>query len=285
VAERVALVLGGGGMKGLAHVGAWRAAGEAGLEVTRVYGTSIGALVGAMIAANTDSDRLYSLARALQKTDIVLLNRWAVLFNGIRQQSVFRGDSFRAFIDSVLPVQTFEELALPLSVNVVDLATGETEWFGADGRTDVPLGDAIYASCALPVFYPPAEIGGRYYVDGGVLDSLPVARALEHGNERILAIDVGAGPVADSSDTVSKGMVAIHQRVMQIVGHARRQEQLADLETEQRITYVRPDLGGYNTFDFNSTEYFLAEGYRATRLALGLGEAEDDADERRRAAP
>ena len=112
MAERVALVLGGGGMKGLAHVGAWRAAGEAGLEVTRVYGTSIGALIGAMIAANTDSDRLHVLARELQKTDIVLLNRWAVLFNGIRQESVFRGDNFRAFIDSVLPVQTFDELAL-----------------------------------------------------------------------------------------------------------------------------------------------------------------------------
>ena len=171
-------------------------------------------------------------------------------------------------------------------MNVVDLATGETEWFGAGGRTDVSLADAVYASCALPVFYPPAQIDGRYYVDGGVLDSLPVTRALEdNSTDRILAIDVGAGPVADPTDTVSKGMVAIHQRVMQIVGHARRQEQLALLEAEQRITYVRPDLGGYNTFDFNNTEYFLAEGYRATRLALGMGEAEDDVGNQRRAAP
>jgi hypothetical protein len=72
---------------------------------------------------------------------------------------------------------------------------------------------------------------------------------------------------------------------MQIVGHARRHEQLALLEAEQRITYVRPDLGTYNTFDFNSTEYFLAEGYRATRLALGMGEAGDEAVDQRRAAP
>jgi NTE family protein len=283
VAERVALVLGGGGMKGLAHVGAWRAAGEAGLGATRIYGTSIGALIGAMIAANVDTDRLYALARALQKTDVALLNRWAVLFNGIRQESVFRGDSFRTFIDSVLPVQSFDELAVPLSVNVVDLATGQMEWFGADGRTDVSLADAVYASCALPVFYPPAEIDGRFYVDGGVLDGLPVARALESGTERILAIDVGAGPVADPTDVVTKGMVAIHQRVMQIVGHARRREQLEQLEMADRVTYVRPELGGYNTFDFNNTEYFLDEGYRATRVALGLGAP--DADTQRRALP
>jgi NTE family protein len=270
-------------MKGLAHVGAWRAAGEAGLGATRIYGTSIGALIGAMIAANVDTDRLYALARALQKTDVALLNRWAVLFNGIRQESVFRGDSFRTFIDSVLPVQSFDELAVPLSVNVVDLATGQMEWFGADGRTDVSLADAVYASCALPVFYPPAEIDGRFYVDGGVLDGLPVARALESGTERILAIDVGAGPVADPTDVVTKGMVAIHQRVMQIVGHARRREQLEQLEMADRVTYVRPELGGYNTFDFNNTEYFLDEGYRATRVALGLGAP--DADTQRRALP
>ena len=279
MADRVALVLGGGGLKGLAHVGAWRALVEAGVEITSVVGTSIGALIGANVAAGVDADRLTGLARALQKTDIVLLNRWAALFNGIRQQSVFRGDNFRAFIDTVLPAQQFEELTLPLSVNAVNLGTGEVAWFGAGGRSDVSLADAIYASCALPVFYPPALIDDHYYVDGGVLDSLPVAHALANGATRVIAIDVGAGPVADSADTVAKGMIAIHQRVMQIVGHARRRDQLAALETHENVMYVRPDLSGYNTFDFNSTEYFLTEGYRATREALGGGPVDEPARE------
>lgn len=266
-AERVTLVLGGGGMKGLAHVGAWRAVRESGIRVTEIVGTSIGALIGACIAGGLEHERLVTLARALVRTDIVVLNRWALLFNGIRQPSVFRDDTFRAYIESVLPVKTFAELEIPLAMNAVDLETGRQEWFGAGGQMDVPLADAVYASCALPVFYPPAEIGGRYFVDGGVVDALPVGRAVERGADRIIAIDVGAAQAGDGVGTVEKGMVAIHQRVMQIMGYARKRAHL-DAHGSASITYIRPHLDGYDTFDFASTEYFLAEGYRAVSDAL-----------------
>jgi NTE family protein len=266
-AERVVLVLGGGGMKGLAHVGAWRAITESGVVVSEVVGTSIGALVGACICGGVEQERLAGLARALQKPNIVTLNRWALLFNGIRQQSVFRGDVFRRYLESVVPVETFGELRLPLSMNAVDLQSGEQAWFGAGGREDVPLVDAIYASCALPVFYPPAEIDGRYYVDGGVADALPMTRAAERGADRIIAVDVAAGLVQDGPDTVSKGMVAIHQRVMQIMGYERKTAALSAWSGPE-LVYVRPELESYDTFDFTNTEYFLAEGYRATLAAL-----------------
>lgn len=266
-AEKVTLVLGGGGMKGLAHVGAWRALLESGVRVTEIVGTSIGALIGTLIAAGTEHERIVSLARALTKTDIVVLNRWALLFNGIRQPSVFRDDTFRAYLESILPATTFAELRIPMSMNAVDLETGRQEWFGAGGLMDVPIVDAVYASCALPVFYPPALIHGRYFVDGGVVDSLPVGRAVERGADRIIAIDVGAGPAGDSVDAVEKGMVAIHQRVMQIMGYTRKRA-LLDALSEAKITYIRPHLAGYGTFDFNSTEYFLAEGYRAAAEEL-----------------
>jgi NTE family protein len=272
-AERVALVLGGGGMKGLAHVGAWRAVQESGVQVTEIIGTSIGALVGACIAGGLGHERLVALARALVRTDIVVLNRWALLFNGIRQPSVFRDDTFRAYLDSILPVTTFAELGLPLSMNAVDLETGRQEWFGAGGLMDVPLADAVYASCALPVFYPPAHIDGRYFVDGGVIDSLPVGKAVERGAERIIAIDVGAAQAGDGVGTVEKGMVAIHQRVMQIMGYARKRAHL-DAHGSATVTYIRPHLDGYDTFDFTSTEYFLAEGYRAVSEALSGSSAD-----------
>lgn len=272
-AERVTLVLGGGGMKGLAHVGAWRAVLESGVRVTEIIGTSIGALVGACIAGGLEHERLASLARALVRTDIVVLNRWALLFNGIRQPSVFRDDTFRVYLDSILPARTFAELAMPLSMNAVDLESGRQEWFGAGGLMDVPLADAVYASCALPVFYPPAHIDGRYFVDGGVIDSLPVGRAVERGADRIIAIDVGAGQTGDGVGTVEKGMVAIHQRVMQIMGYARKRAHL-DAHGSATITYIRPHLDGYDTFDFTSTEYFLAEGYRAVTEALSGSSAD-----------
>jgi NTE family protein len=267
VSERVIVVLGGGGMKGLAHVGAWRALTESGVVVSEIIGTSIGALVGACVAGGMGVDRLGVLARELKRTQVATVNRWAVLFNGIRQPSVFRDVAFRRYLEEVLPAAEFSGLRIPLSVNAVDLGSGEDAWFGAGGRMDVPLADAVYASCALPVFYPPAEIDGTFFIDGGIGDALPVTRAAERGADRIIAVDVGSGGGVDAAQTVAQGMVSVHHRVVQIMGGRRRRKALAEWEGPE-LLYVRPALEGYGTFDFASTDYFLEEGYRATQLAL-----------------
>ena len=265
--ERVFAVFGGGGVKGMAHAGAWRAIQEAGLPVAELVGTSIGGLVAACLAGGHTWPKLYELAAALKKPDIVTLNRWALLLNGIRQPSVFQGDALREYIESVLPVREFGELRIPVSMNAVDLESGRMDWFGAAGRMDVPLVDAIYATCALPLFYPPAELDGLYYVDGGVRDGLPIQLAADRGATLIIAVDVGAGEVRDSGDTVAKGLVAIHHRVTEIMGFARKRAVLANWKGP-RLVYVRPRLDEYSTFDFGRTEFFLEEGYQATRAAL-----------------
>jgi NTE family protein len=260
-------VLGGGGVKGLAHAGAWRALDESGIRPSAIIGTSIGALVGALVAGGWSAERLAAQARALKRQDIVTLNRWAFLLNGISEASVFRGDAFHEYLDRVLPVKRFQELSLPLAVNAVHLETGRMDWFGTGGRLDVSLADAIYASCALPLFYPPADIDGEMYVDGGVRDALPIARAAEHNSDLVIAVDVAAGAVKDSKDTVAKGMVAIHHRVFDIMAYVRK-TQVLDNWTGPELLYVRPRLDGYSTFDFTRTGYFLDEGYRAARAAL-----------------
>lgn len=265
--ERVGLVLGGGGVKGLAHVGAWKAIEEAGLHVSEIVGTSIGALVGSCMAAGQGWPELAPKAMALRKRDIVSMNGRSLLLNGIRQRSIFHGDRFMEYIRSVLPVERFDDLGLPISMNAVDLETGRMEWFGAGGRTDVSLAEAVYASCALPLFYPPAEIGGRHYVDGGVRDALPIDRAAERGADLIIAVDVASGEVKDSLDVISKGMVAIHHRVFDIMSYAHRRSRL-DRWDGVPLIYVRPRLDGTSTFDFDRTQFFLEEGYRAMRAAL-----------------
>lgn len=273
MAERTILVLGGGGVKGLAHAGAWRAIEELGIPISEIIGTSIGSLVGACIAGGQTAAMLTERALSLQRQDIVSLNRWAFLLNGISEASVFRPDAFREYLEATLPVEHFSELGLPMSMNAVHLETGRMDWFGTDGRTDVTLADAVYASCALPLFYPPADIYGETYVDGGVRDALPIRRAADRGADLIIAIDVSAGEVKDSKDTVSKGLVAIHHRVMDIMVYTRKREVLLEW-TGPELVYVRPRLDGYSTFDFERTEYFLEEGYRATLDVLGkrLGE-------------
>jgi NTE family protein len=268
--EKVVLVLGGGGIKGLAHVGAWRAIQESGIEVSEIVGTSIGGLVGAALGGGDSIEALREKALALKRPNLVTINRWAVLLNGIRQQSVFRGDVFGEYVKSVLPVDSFAELSIPVSMNAVDLGTGEMVWLGAGGNSDVSISTAVTASCALPVFYPPVEVAGRLLVDGGVLDNLPLDFAAARGADRIIAIDVGAGGEKDAEAVVAQGMVAIHHRITEIMGYPRKITRLQAWDGPP-VVYARPRIDEYSTFEFGKTDYFLEEGYRATMEALARG--------------
>lgn len=265
--NRVWAVLGGGGLKGLAHVGAWQAIEEAGLRVSGIVGTSIGALIGAMVAGGMRWTELVPLAFALRKRDIVRINRRAVLINGIRQEALFDGDPLRDYIDRVVPVKRWEDLEIPLQVNAVNLETGQTEWFGPGAHTDVPLVDALYASAALPVFYPPARIQGRVYVDGGAEHPFPLHRAAELGATGIVGVDVGSGRQSHPHRILAEGMLAIHMRVFALMSWRKRSDMLAHWR-QPPLLFVRPRLEGYQTFDFEHVQYFLEEGYRATRAAL-----------------
>ncbi|MCA9737213.1 MAG: patatin-like phospholipase family protein [Gemmatimonadota bacterium] len=266
--EPVWVVLGGGGIRGVAHAGAWQALREAEVPVAGIVGTSIGALVGAAIASGMEWRRLVRMGLSLKKEDIVRLNRGVVWVNGIREPSVFRGDLLRRYTEAALPGVTWEALTLPLQVNAVDLGTGRTEWFGVGARTDVSLHEACYASAALPVLFPPARLGDRWFVDGGAGDALPLERARELGAATIVAIDVGSGPEADATKTVEDGIVAIHDRVFAIMSGRRRLEQAARWQGPPELVYVRPDVDGHSAFAFDQVKYFLEEGYRATRQAL-----------------
>jgi NTE family protein len=268
--DRPWLVLGGGGLKGLSHVGAWQALEEARVVFHGIVGTSIGALIGACVAGGMGWADLVPFALALKREDIVRINRRAVWMNGIRQESLFLGDPLREYIENLLPVKSWEELALPLQVNAVNLETGQTEWFGVGANTEVSLTEAIYASSALPVFYPPARMNGGFYVDGGADHTFPLHRAAELGATGIVGVDVGAGERSSAQKVVQEGMLAIHQRVFAMMSWRKRSD-LVKRWHAPPLLFVRPRLEGYHTFDFNSTQYFLEEGYRAARTALMEG--------------
>ncbi len=261
------LVLGGGGLKGLAHIGAWRALGEARVQVAGIVGTSIGSLVGALISSGMDWKEMRDLARTLRRQDIVRLNRRAALINGIRQTSLFRGDTLLEYYRGILPEAGWSAMRLPLLVNAVDLATGRTLWFGTGERTDVPLAEALYASSALPVLYPPAEVAGRVLVDGGAQNPLALERAEEAGARGVIGVDVGAGELDDASEVVRQGMIGVQQRLFSIMTYRRRKDLIEQWDGVP-LMYVRPRLDGFGTFDFDQIEYFVEEGYRAMSEAL-----------------
>jgi len=262
------IVLGGGGLKGMAHIGALQALEEAGVRPAGFIGTSIGSLIAASSASGMSVADMRERALAIDRKAIVRLNRGAAWINGIREVSVFRGDTLRDYFDEVLPTGGWSALRVPVLINVVDLGDGSTQWFGPGARLDVSLTDAVYASSALPVFYPPFRNDGRAFIDGGILRSLPIGQAQDEGAERIIAIDVGSAGPADVDELIGQGMIAIHQRVVSIMMSQRRHELVTDWQGVP-LLYVRPRLDGYGTFDFDHVEYFLDEGYRAMREAMG----------------
>lgn len=263
------VVMGGGAAKGLAHVGAWKAIQEAGISVAGIIGTSTGAMMGAAVAAGRTVEEMEERSERLRRRDIMRVNRRAVWVNGIRSQSVFRGDILRQFIEDLLPTDDWRELTIPLMVNAVDLASGEMVWFGHGGDQDAGLVDSVHASAALPVLFPPVEMGERMLVDGGVLDMLPIERAAEMGATRIIAIDVGAGPHVDVRVVVDGGLIAVHQRVFSLMSGNKRRESVQSW-TGVPLTHVSPAFADTDGFDFKKRRFFIEEGYRATSEALAV---------------
>ena len=106
-----------------------------------------------------------------------------------------------------------------------------------------------------------------HLVDGGVMDTVPITKAADRGADRIIAVEASSGRKKDAADTIDKGMVAIHHRVMDIMASARR-EVVDDSWFGPPILRVRPEVSDYSTFDFEAVDYFLDEGYRAMQEAL-----------------
>jgi NTE family protein len=265
--SRIWVIMGGGAAKGFAHVGAWKAIQEAEIPVAGIIGTSTGAMMGAAFAGGRSVEELEEHSQRFRRRDVMKLNRRSVWINGIRCPSMFRGDTLRRFILDVLPTEQWLDLTIPLMVNAVDLASGDTVWFGHGSDQEVALLDAVYASAALPVIFPPADLGGRVLIDGGASDMLPLGKAAEMGATRIIAIDVGAGPQTDAREVVAGGLVAIHQRVFSLMAGQRRRESVRNW-TGVPLTHVQPEFEDTDGFDFERRHFFIEEGYRATREAL-----------------
>jgi len=269
------LVLGGGGLRGLVHVGAWRVLSDLGLRPAGIVGTSVGALVGACIAAGRPVEELDKAARAVRKADVAQLQRRALWVNGLRSESLFRREALETFVESLLPPEGWDGLKIRFQANAVELGSGRSEWFGPGARTDVPLAQAIYASAALPLFFPPARLPGGAYVDGGVADPLALARARELGATGIVAIDASSGEGVDLQEVLGAGLIGIHQRVLSIATGRQRRERIAEWDGPP-LLYIRPQLEGFGTFDFDAIPYFLEEGKRAAQEAFsegGVGES------------
>ena len=265
--KRVALVLGGGGLKGFAHVGVLRALEERGLRPAVYAGTSIGALVAAACVRGIPTDEMARRALALRRRDLFRLNHMAIMIDRLRSPSIYAEEPLRALVDSVCPTGTFDDLPTPVYVNTVDVERGTQIVWGRPGLTDVRVADAVYASCALPGFFPPGAVDGRTCVDGGVVDNLPVSIAALDV-DAVIAVDVGnSSGLEHAAGVATAGFASIYMRAAMVMMHSLQNFPLTGWNGPPMIL-VRPRISHVGWFDFTHTEELLREGYRAATVAL-----------------
>ena len=263
--RRIALVLGGGGMKGFAHIGVMMALEERGIVPALYAGTSIGALLAAARVAGVSTAELGRRAESLRRRDLFRLNHFGMLMERMRSPSIYLEEPLRALTGSVVPTGKFSDLPSPLLVNTVDLDRGTPVIWGTPGLQDVDVQDAVYASCALPGYFPPGRVGDRLCVDGGVIDNLPVAIASLHA-DLVIAVDVGSNDLSPMTDPTALGFANIYMRAATTMMHALQQFPLTNWNGPPMVL-IRPRCTE-EWLSFKNIPQTIKEGHRAARKAL-----------------
>ncbi len=262
----LALVLGGGGLKGFAHIGVLRAFEEHGIKPTVVAGTSIGSLIAAAYVGGMSVGEMTERARALTKPDLFKINHIGMVAKRMLSPSLYLARPLEKLVEDIVPSGTFADLTQRLLVNTVDLEAASQVLFGLPGLRHVSIAQAVYASCALPGFFPPGQVDGRTCADGGIVDNVP-ALAASHGMDAVIAVDVGSTNLARARRIREKGFAAIYIRAAQVMMKSLQALQLSNWHGPP-LLLVRPAVWHYNLFSFAHVDRMIELGYEAATDAL-----------------
>jgi NTE family protein len=185
-----AFVLGGGGALGAHEVGMLKALLEAGVHPDLVVGTSVGAINGVVVAADPTPaaiERLSDLWSGLGHAGVFSGSLLERIGTAVRSGThLHSAGPLRDLLEAHLPVRRLEDLAVPFQCVASSIERAAEHWF-AKG----PLADAVLASCAVPGLLPPVRVDGEHFVDGGLVNSIPVGRAVALGAREIYVLQVG----------------------------------------------------------------------------------------------
>ncbi|GGO21382.1 patatin-like phospholipase family protein [Deinococcus humi] len=252
------LVLGGGGARGLAHIGVWQVLEDAGLRPSVVTGTSMGGLVGAFIAAGYSGAELERISGTVS---------WRRLLDWRPGTGLFKISAMEGWLAHHLP-PTFEELPTPLAITATDMLTGRGVYLARGS-----LFEAIRATSAYPGALDSVPVRDMLLSDGGILNQVPVDAALFLGVRKVLAVDVTAPDPLELHERrvliwkreAHLGPVRALRRAVEIM-----QAQLTDarLSLYRPDILLRPNLGSIDLMNFNRTDQAIAAGRDAAKAEL-----------------
>lgn len=244
----VAFVLGGGGAKGLALLGAMQELEAAGIKPDLIVGCSAGAVAGALYADGQDLSEVQKHFVSLKKADLLDFSYLRPLFG------LIDGKNIQNLIRKTLRAQKFEELKTPLIVVATDLYSGDTIEIS---KGEIAKG--VGASCAFPGFFKPVYLYGRTLVDGGVTAPVPVSVAKKHGAKKVIAIDV----TGKLSDTAPRHLFGIGARSLDIA-----YRKLVELSLAEADVVIKMNFEDCGTFSDHQNEQLHEYGRKAAREML-----------------
>lgn len=252
-----ALVFGGGSSRGAIQIGMLQVLAEHGFRPDRIYGSSVGAINGAGFAADPTRDGVERMAQVwlrLRREDVFRTGRlhgpWRYLS---QREGVYANSGLRDIITEGYPLERLEEATIPLEVVATSLTDGGERWF-----THGPAAEAILASAAMPAIFPPVEIDGERYIDGGVVNNVPIQRAIDAGATRIVVL-LCSPPVIAPQQTRRPVEGMINALLISI--HARFVRDMAHLPDGVEVILCAGPEGATRDFDdFTTTEHLIALG-------------------------
>lgn len=280
------LVLGSGGARGLAHIGVIRALHEhGGYEVRAITGTSIGALIGGLHAAN----RLEPYAewvRGLSRADV-----WGLLDFSLTRKGLIEGDRLMNRLAGMIGDAHIEALPIPFTAVASDIERRREVWINRGS-----LFQAIRASIAIPGLFTPVERDGRLLVDGGLLCPLPIAPTLPHDAQLTIVVSLDGAPAQpapspEEPDTAATAAEGPLQQWLRKVREARpgakkagsfsafdvisrSLDAMQDRISRYQIAAYRPDIlielpsDACGVLDFHRADAMIELGYRHAQAAL-----------------
>ena len=242
---QLGMVLSGGGARGLAHVGVFRALAEEGVEPQVIAGTSAGAIVAALHAAGYSPEVMLEF--------FIRKNPFRVSKLSLAKPGIFDTEKVVADFLEYFPQDSFEALAKPIFLTATDIVEARPEIF-ATGR----LISAILASASTPALFAPTEIDGHWYSDGGIINNFPVEPLLGHCNS---ILGVYASPLRSIGEPSLRSSFAVAQRAFEIGSYysSRRKFHHCDL------VLCPPELNIHGTFETKNFAIIEEIGYRAAR--------------------
>ncbi|HEY7873236.1 MAG TPA: patatin-like phospholipase family protein [Rudaea sp.] len=257
-AKTVSLVLGSGGARGYAHIGAIEELLDQGFDIRSVAGASMGALVGGIYAAG-QLDAYRDWARGLQKFDVLRLLDWT--FRG----GLIKGDRIIGRLRELIGDVAIENLPIPYTAVAVDILAQREVWF-----TRGPLFDAIRASIAIPTVFRPHHYEGRVLVDGGLLNPVPITPTLRDLTDCTIAVDLNAAPDdADSGPApdanTDPGLLETFARSLDAVQATLTRFKLA-AQPPDLVVQIPRNAGAF--YEFHRAPELIEVGRERTRAAL-----------------